>query len=110
MEALRFGLATFCPGPAATQELQHLRSLGVVPEGIPETVAVVTGGPMDAKLCLGSSPPAPEGSKADEAPTQVPPVRNPKLVGERFVRLFDRQVLVVMLVGCCLELLFQLYG
>ena len=35
MEALKFGLETFCPGPAATRELQHLRSFRVVPEGIP---------------------------------------------------------------------------
>ena len=73
MEALKFGLKTFCPGPAATCELQHLRSFGVVPEGIPETVAVVTGGPVDSKLRLGLPPPAPEGSKADEAPTKVLP-------------------------------------
>ena len=37
MEALKFGLDTFHPGPAATHDLQPLRSFGVVPEGIPET-------------------------------------------------------------------------
>lgn len=70
MEALKFGLDTFCPGPAAASDLQHLRSFGIVPEGIPETLAIAARGPVDTKLHLGPAPQAPKGGNADETKTK----------------------------------------
>ena len=58
--------------PAATHDLQPLRSFGVGPEGMPETVAVVARSLADTKLCLGPDLQAPEGSKVNEAPTKSP--------------------------------------
>ena len=66
MESLKFGIDTFHPGPAATHDLQPLRSFGIVPEGIPETLAVVARSPQDTKLCIGPKPQDPEGNKVDE--------------------------------------------
>ena len=77
MEALKFGLDTFHPGPAATHDLQPLRRFGVVPEGIPGTVAVVARGLMDTKLGRGPNPQTPEGSKVNEAQTKSPPSEEP---------------------------------
>ena len=73
MEALKFGLDTFHPGPAATHNLRPLRSFGNVPEDIPETLAVVERSLVDTKLCLGPNPQASEGSKVNEAHTKSPP-------------------------------------